>query len=341
LNSKRLRKKIFADTKKTIEDDMFASIQHNYDVMTMTLPEDKKDFVKKEVKAVGEKLEVVGRFREKVDNLDGFVSSLDNFDKTLKKVDGWMKDANNQLDDIKNHSDAMTPEDRVSCTMELQEDVAQKVEIVSTAIKTEADLLPQGDQVPKDAQDYKDELKRIHDYVMDLQKRVMTECEHFSEDVKYWAEYKTGIRAFNPWLEASEKRLGEGLSKPKTLDEANAMYANVNDFDQNCLKHLAILESAEQAANKMTTHKEADAEVAALKGRYQKVKAVSDEWMKKGDTLVKEWKLLDNTVNELNSWVAKDRGTEGEQNFSLEKMESTLGELKNIFKEKERLVDNL
>merc|ERR1711881_378581 len=335
------RKKIFADTKKTIEDDMFASIQHNYDVMTMTLPEDKKDFVKKEVKAVGEKLEVVGRFREKVDNLDGFVSSLENFDKTLKTVDGWMKDANNQLDDIKNHSDAMTPEDRVSCTMELQEDVAQKVEIVSTAIKTEADLLPQGDQVPKDAQDYKDELKRINDYVMDLQKRVMTECEHFSEDVKYWAEYKTGIREFRPWLEASEKRLGEGLAKPKTLDEANAMYANVNDFDQNCLKHLAILESAEQAANKMTTHKEADAEVAALKGRYQKVKAVSDEWMKKGDTLVKEWKLLDNTVNELNSWVAKDRGAEGEQNFSLEKMESTLGELKNIFKEKERLVDNL
>merc|ERR1712039_273941 len=49
---------------------------------------------------------------------------------------------------------------------------------------------------------------------------------------------------------------------------------------------------------------------------------------------VKEWKLLDNTVNELNSWVATDRGAETEQNFSLEKMESTLGELKNIFKEK-------
>jgi len=84
-----------------------------------------------------------------------------------------------------------------------------------------------------------------------------------------------------------------------------------------------------------------DVEVAELKGRYQKVKSVSDEWMKKADTLVKEWKLLDNTVNELNSWVAKDRGAEGEQNFSLEKMESTLGELKNIFKQKEKLVENL
>merc|ERR1712079_841292 len=293
------RKGIFNDTKNTIEG-MFGEIQHNYDVMTMTLPEDKKDFVKKEVKAIQDKLEVASRFKEKVDKIDEFVASLDNFDKTLKMVDSWMKEADNQLNDIKNNSDTMTPEDRVSCTMELQEDVTAKVDIVVAATKTENDLLPQGDQVPKDAQDFKDELKRINDYVTDLQKRVMTECEHFSEDVKYWAEYKTGIRGFKPWLEASET-----------------------------------------GANKMTTHKEADVEVAGLKERYNKVKGVSDEWMKKADTLVKEWKLLDNTVNELNSWVAQDRGAEQEQNFSLEKMESTLGELKNIFKEKERLVDNL
>merc|ERR1739838_1075024 len=306
------RKQIFTDTKNTIEG-MFAAIQHNYDVMTMTLPEDKKDFVKKEVKAVHEKLEVVGRFKEKVDKIDEFVTSLDNFDKTLKMVDSWMMGADKQLNDIKNNSDTMTPEDRVSCTMELQEDVAEKVEIVNSAIKSELDLLPQGDAVPKDAQDFKDELN----------KRVMTECEHFSEDVKYWAEFKTGIRGFKPWLEASEKRAGGGLSKPQTLDEANAMYAQVSEFDQNALKHLKILENAETAANKMTTHKEADDEVAALKARYAKVKGVSDEWMKKADTLVKEWKLLDISVNELNSWVAQDRGAEQEQNFSLEKMEST------------------
>merc|ERR1712024_361346 len=276
---------------------MFAGIQHDYDVMTMTLPEDKKDFAKKEVKAVSEKLEVVGRFKEKVDKIDEFVTNLDNFDKTLKTVDSWMTQADSQLNDIKNNSDTMTPEDRVSCTMELQEDVAEKVAVIKAAIKTEADLLPQGDEVPKDAMDFKAELKRIDDYVTDLQKRVMTECEHFSEDVKYWAEYKTGIREFRPWLEASEKRAGGGLSKPQTLDEANAMFANVNDFDQSCLKHLTILVNAESAANKMTTHKEADVEVAGLKERYNKVKSVSDEWMKKADTLVKEWKLLDNTVN--------------------------------------------
>jgi len=334
------RQKIFNDTKNTIEG-MFRDIQNNYDCMTMTLPEDKKDFVKKEVKAVQEKLEVIGRLEEKVKKIETFCNSLQDFDKTLKNVDKWMKDADVNLNKIKNESHNMTPEDRVSHTMELQEDVAAKVLVIKKYISLEKELLPQGDQVPKDAQDYKDELKRIEDFVMDLQKRVMKECDNFSEDVKFWAEYKTGIKGFRPWLDSAEAKSQIGLNKPQTLDEANAMFASVNDFNQSCLKHLKILEDAAGAANKMTTHKEADDEVAELKERYNKVKAVSDEWVKKVDTLVKEWKLLDSTVNDLNSWVAKDRGAEGEQQFSLEKMESTLGELKNIFKQKEKLVENL
>ena len=62
---------------------------------------------------------------------------------------------------------------------------------------------------------------------MDLQKKVMTECDNFSEDVKFWAEYKTGIKEFRPWLENAEKRSGEGLPKPQTLDEANAIFKSV------------------------------------------------------------------------------------------------------------------
>jgi len=309
--------------------------------MTQTLPEEKKDFVKKEVHAVTEKLEVAGRFKEKVDKIDEFVTELRHFDVTLKDIDAWMKDATKQLDDIKNASDKMTPEDRVSYTMELTEDVADKVEIIKKSVAAEADLLPQGEKVPQDAQDYKDELKRIQDYVVDLHQKVMQTCDSFSEDVKFWAEYKTGIKGFKPWLVDAEKKSTEGLSKPQTLDEANAMFAVVKSFDAGCIKHLKVLDDAAQASLKMTTHKEADDEVAALRERYAKVKLISDEWMAKCDTLVKEWQLLDNTVTELNSWVAEDRGATGEQNFSLEKMESTLGELKNIFKEKEKLVENL
>merc|ERR1711997_192359 len=207
---------------------------------------------------------------------------------------------------------------------DLQEDIAAKVVIIEAEVAKELELLPQGDAIPKDAQDHKDELNRIRTYVLDLQAKVKIECDNFSEDVKYWAEYRTGIKEFTPWLIDAEK--------------ASTLATKVNSFDKSCLDHLKVLVAANDAAQKMTTHAEADAEVAALKARYEKVKAVADTWVKKAETLLKEWTLLDNTVSELNTWVAKDKTTEGENQFSLEKMESTLGELKNIFKEKEKLV---
>ena len=143
------RQKIYQDTKNTIES-IFADIQNNYDVMTMTLPEDKKDFLKKEVSAVQEKLEVVSRFGEKITKIEEFCAALDNFDKTLKLIDTWMKQADAELNIIKNASDKMTPEDRVSTTMELEDDVNAKVDMIKRAIATEEELLPQGKRGDRD-----------------------------------------------------------------------------------------------------------------------------------------------------------------------------------------------
>merc|ERR1711922_108191 len=245
------------------------------------------------------------------------------------------------MGDIKEASGAMLPEDRVARTMDLQEDIAAKLEILKGCAATEAALLPQGDKVDEDAQAFKNELNRITDYVTKLAADTKIECDKYSNDVKFWAEYRTGIKEYSPWLAGAEKAAAEGLSKPSDLNEVKALHEKVSTFDKTCLTYAKVLDAANGAAQKMTTHAEADAEVAALRERYAKVKAVSDEWVKKVDNHLKEWPLLDNTVTELNSWVAKDKSSEGENQFSLEKMESTLGELKNIFKEKEKLVENL
>merc|ERR1712107_442082 len=143
-----------------------------------------------------------------------------------------------------------------------------------------------------------------------------------------------------PWLAECEKSVTGGLSKPSDLAEVKALTTRSPPTTRPA-SNIKVLEAAEAASKQMTTHAEADAEVAALKERHKKVKAVFEEWVKKVDTLMKEWVLLDNTVTELNSWVAKDKTSEGENQFSLEKMESTLGELKNIFKAKEKLVEGL
>merc|ERR1739844_403071 len=295
----------------------------------------------KEIKAVEEKLEVAARIKSTVTKIEELVSKLTAFDNSLQTIDSWKDAATSELKDIKSASGSMLPEDRVARTMDLQEDIAAKIEILKVNAATELDLLPQGDKVPADAQAFKDELNRITKYVTDLQANTKIECDKYSNDVKYWAEYRTGIKEFSPWLAGAEKAAGEGLAKPSDLAEVQALNEKVLGFDKNCVNYLKVLTAAQAAAQKMTTHTEADAEVAALKARYDAVKNVSNTWVAKVDTLVKEWVLLDNTVTELNSWVAKDKSSEGENQFSLEKMESTLGELKNIFKQKEKLVEGL
>merc|ERR1712179_652060 len=296
LEDMKKRQDLYNGAKSKI-DGLFASINANFACMSITLPEDKKKIVDKEIKAVSEKLEVTGRFGAAVAQIEEFVARLTTFDSSLKAINAWMAKATAELEDIKNAAGSMLPEDRVARTMDLQEDIAAK-------------------------------------FVTDLDAKTRKECDAYSEDVKYWAEYRTGIKEFTPWLTESEAAVTGGLSKPSDLDEVKALSDQVTTFDKKCLTSLKVLESAEEASKKMTTHAEADTEVAALKARYNKVKGVSEGWVKKVDTLLKEWVLLDNTVTELNSWVAKDKTAEGENQFSLEKMESTLGELKNIFKTK-------
>jgi len=340
LSDMKKRQDLYNKSNDTISG-LFKAINDNFTCMSITLPEDKKKIVDKEIKAVEAKLEVVGRFKDTVKVIEDFCAALVNFDNSLKAVDGWKEAATAELKDIKEASGAMLPEDRVARTMDLQEDIAAKLEILKGCAATEAALLPQGDGVDKDAQAFKNELNRITDYVTKLAADTKIECDKYSNDVKYWAEYRTGIKEYSPWLAGAEKAAAEGLSKPSDLNEVKALNEKVSTFDKTCLTYAKVLEAANGAAQKMTTHGEADAEVAALKERYAKVKATSDEWVKKVDVLLKEWTLLDNTVTELNSWVAKDKSSEGENQFSLEKMESTLGELKNIFKEKEKLVEGL
>merc|ERR1719490_725178 len=189
--------------------------------MGITLPDDKKKIIAKEMVALEEKLVVVGQFEEKVKVIDDFCTSLKNFDGSLKSINDWMMLA------TKEH-----------------EDIAAKFEIIKANTAAELELLPQGEKVPEDAQAHKDELNRITKYVSDLQEKVKTECDNFSEDVKFWAEYKTGIKEFAPWLAQAEVASTDGLSKPSDLTEANALSDKVHSFDKACLDHLKVLETA-------------------------------------------------------------------------------------------------
>merc|ERR1712200_375961 len=187
-----------------------------------------------------------------VTKIDGLVSALQSFDNNLKEIDPWMQSATAELKDIREAFGSMLPEDRVARTMDLQEDIAAKIEILKSDSATELELLPQGDKVPADAQAFKDELARITKYVMDLAEKTRIECDKYSNDVKFWAEYRTGIKEFTPWLVGAEKATGEGLSKPADLAEVQALNDKVLSFDKNCVNYLKVLTAAEAASKLMT-----------------------------------------------------------------------------------------
>merc|ERR1712214_196115 len=109
---------------------LFKSINNNYKTMCITIPEDKKKGLAKEIKAVEEKLEVLGRFKSTVGKIEELVAALTAFDNSLKTLDTWKDAATAELKDIKEASGNMLPEDRVARTMDLQEDIAAKLEIL-------------------------------------------------------------------------------------------------------------------------------------------------------------------------------------------------------------------
>merc|ERR1739846_271130 len=223
LSDMKKRQDLYNKSNDTISG-LFKSINDNFTCMSITLPEDKKKIVDKEIKAVEAKLEVVTRFKDTVAVVEEFCTALVNFDNSLKAVDGWKDAATAELKDIKEASGAMLPEDRVARTMDLQEDIAAKLEILKGCATTEAALLPQGAGVDAHAQAFKDELKRITDYVTSLAADTKIECDKYSNDVKFWAEYRTGIKEYSPWLAGAEEATAEGLAKPSDLNEVKALH---------------------------------------------------------------------------------------------------------------------
>ena len=71
-----------------------------------------------------------------------------------------------------------------------------------------------------DAKKFIERLKKVRDELNKLDAEIKAECAKFSEDVKYFAEFQTGIKAFDPWMKKAEQRIIDGLKQPKSLVEA-------------------------------------------------------------------------------------------------------------------------
>jgi len=340
-----MRMRNAANFRKTIEE-VYQTVSNANDTLQQMLPDDKKQGMMDEVKELTTRIEILPKTDERLVFIDDFNKRLVIFNTSVTDLEDWLAEGRKRLESIKNANpkDALTPEDRVTKSMEVQEDINKKSDFCAKQEAEKEEIFPKpGEKVSSDAKKFIERLKTVRNELNKLDDEVKAECSKFSEDVKYWAEFHTGIKAFDPWLKNAEKRKQEGLSTPTSLIEACEILGSSKNFQEECEKKLEILEEATLSSQKMASHTDADEKVSMYRARWTEVHATTKEWVARMTTLVECWNKLDGNVGELSSWVAqKDSAVpEGSSELSIEKLETQLVTLKTMFAEKQRLVADL
>merc|ERR1712013_186372 len=333
-----------AENFRKLIGDIFNTVSGANDCLQQMLPEDMKSPMKDEVKKIETRMEVLKKTEDRLVFIDDFNKRLSTFDKNVTDLEDWLSEGRKRLDGIKNPVEMLSPEDRVTKTMEVQEDITKKSEFCAKQEAEKDEIFPkQGEKVSSDAKKFLERIKNVRAELNKLDEEIKTECAKFSEDVKYFAEFQTGIKAFDPWMKKAEQRITDGLMQPKSLVEACEILGSSKNFQEECEAKLKILEEAAASAQKMTTHADSDEKVDAYKERWVKVHEISKEWVARMTTLVECWNKLDGNVGELSSWVEKkdSAAPEGQSELSIEKLETQLNTLKTMFAEKQKLVADL
>merc|ERR1712241_237004 len=338
-----MRMKTASIFRSTIEE-LFNITSGANDCLQLMLPDDKKPEMNELVTELKTRMEILKKTDERLEFIDDFNKRLNIFDQGVKDMENWLGEGRKRLDCIKSPPQEMSPEDRVTKSMELQEDLNKKSEFTKKLEVEKEEIFPKsGEKVSSDAKKFIERLKKVRATLDALADEASVECAKFSEDVKFWAEFQTGVKVFEPWMKNSEVRKKEGLRKPISLVEACEILGDSKNLQDEAEAKLKVLEEAAASAQKMTSHQEADIKVAAFKERWTVVHECFKEWVARMTTLVECWNKLDGNVGELSSWVAtKDSAApEGGSEISIEKLETQLNTLKTMFAEKQKLVSDL
>jgi len=215
-----MRMKTAANFRKTIEE-VYNTVSNANACLQQMLPEDKKAAMNDEVKELTVRKEILTKTDERLAFIDDFNKRLAVFNQSVTELELWLEEGKKRLDMIKNPVDGSSPEDRVTKSMEVQEDISKKSDFCAKQEAEKTEIFPkQGEKVSTDAKKFMERLKSVRGELNKLDDEVKAECAKFSEDVKYWAEFQTGIKAFSPWLKKAEDRKVVGMKKPTSLVEA-------------------------------------------------------------------------------------------------------------------------
>ena len=69
-------------------------------------------------------------------------------------------------------------------------------------------------------QEFTDRMSNVQSTQGALLEEIMKESIKFGDDVKYLAEFTSGMKKFEPWITKAEAKKAQGMPKPNNLEEA-------------------------------------------------------------------------------------------------------------------------
>merc|ERR1712210_366787 len=194
----------------------------------------------------------------------------------------------------------------------------------------------------KDAKDFLERLKKLRGTITDLDDQINKEFEKYSGDVRYFAEYQTGLQDFYPRLVEAEERITEGLVTPKSLVESENTLTDTKSFQTSLEELIKVLDNAGEIAKKMSHHEHADITVASFRIRWDNAHKTSKVWVHCMEELFKCWNDLEQKIATLTNWVDSSKSSEpAKDGLSIDKLEEQLNVLKSNFTEKQTLIEEM
>merc|ERR1712045_803294 len=205
------------------------------------------------------------------------------------------------------------------------------------------DMFPkEGAKMSKDAKDFLERLKKLRGTITDLDDQINKEFEKYSGDVRYFAEYQTGLQDFYPRLVEAEERITDGLVTPKSLVESENTLADTKSFQTSLEELIKVLENAGEIAKKMSHHDHSDITVASFRIRWENAHKTSKVWVHCMEELFKCWNDLEQKIVTLTTWVDTSKSSEpAKDGLSIDKLEEQLNVLKANFTEKQSLIEEM
>merc|ERR1712088_1021605 len=125
-----MRMKTAANFRKGIEG-IYETVSGANDCLQQMLPEDRKQGMKQEVEEIKTRMAILSKTDDRLEFILDFNKRLAIFDKNVSDLEDWLGEGRKRLDGIKNPTELLSPEDRVTKTMEVQEDINKKSEFCS------------------------------------------------------------------------------------------------------------------------------------------------------------------------------------------------------------------